>query len=56
MSEDIVSFLRGDINSLPVGPKEAITAGLVAMAIDESMKTGQIVDMTNTWKELDSFY
>ena len=56
MSEDIVSFLRGDINSLPVGPKEAITAGLVAMAIDESMKTGQIVDMTNTWEELDSFY
>jgi hypothetical protein len=39
-----------------VGPKEAIAAGLVAMAIDESMKTGQIVDMTNTWEELDSFY
>ena len=56
MSEDIVSFLRGDITSLPVGPKEAIAAGLVAMAIDESMKTGQIVDMTETWKELDSCY
>ena len=56
MSEDIVRFLRGDINSLPVGPKEAIAAGLVAMAIDESMKTGKIVDMTNTWEELDSFY
>jgi hypothetical protein len=56
MSEDIVSFLRGDLTSLPVGPKEAIAAGLVAMAIDESMKTGQIVDMTETWKELDSCY
>ena len=56
MSEDIVSFLRGDLNSLPVGPKEAIAAGLVAMAIDESMKTGQIVDMTQTWVELDSLY
>ena len=56
MSEDIVSFLRGDLNSLPVGPKEAIAAGLVAMAIDESMKTGQIVDMTQTWEELDSLY
>ena len=56
MSEDIVSFLRGDINSLPVGPKEAIAAGLVAMAIDESMKTGQIVDMTKTWVDLDSLY
>ena len=56
MCEDIVSFLRGELSSLPVGPKEAITAGLVAMAIDESMKTGQIVDMTDTWKELDSLY
>ncbi len=41
MCEDIVSFLRGDLKSLPVGPKEAIAAGLVAMAIDESMATGQ---------------
>ena len=56
MSEDIVSFLRGDLTSLPVGPKEAIAAGLVAMAIDESMKTGQIVDMNQTWVELDSLY
>jgi len=51
-----VSFLRGELSSLPVGPKEAITAGLVAMAIDESMKTGQVIDMTKTWKELDSLY
>ena len=56
MCEDIVSFLRGDLKSLPVGPKEAITAGLVAMAIDESMATGQIVDMTQTWQELDALY
>jgi len=56
MCEDIVSFLRVDLKSLPVGPKEAVAAGLVAMAIDESMKTGQIVDMTNTWQELDSLY
>ena len=56
MCEDIVSFLRGNLSSLPVGPKEAIAAGLVAMAIDESMKTNQIVDMTETWKELDSLY
>ena len=56
MCEDIVSFLRGELSSLPVGPKEAITAGLVAMAIDESMKTGLVVDMTDTWEELDSLY
>jgi predicted dehydrogenase len=56
MCEDIVSFLKGDLKSLPVGPKEAITAGLVAMAIDESMALGSVVDMTDTWDELDSIY
>lgn len=56
MCEDIVSFLRGDLKTLPVGPKEAIAAGLVAMAIDESMSTRQIVDMTETWLELDALY
>ena len=56
MCEDIASFLRGDLKSLPVGPKEAITAGLVALAIDESMVSGQVVDMAETWKELDSLY
>jgi hypothetical protein len=56
MCDDIASFLRGDLKSLPVGPKEAITAGLVAMAIDESRVLGQIVDMTETWNELDSLY
>ena len=56
MCEDIVSFLRGGLSSLPVGPKEAVEAGLVAMAIDESMKTSQIVDMTETWQKLDSLY
>jgi hypothetical protein len=56
MCEDIASFLKGDLKSLPVGPKEAITAGIVALAIDESMVSGQVVDMTETWKELDSLY
>ena len=56
MCKDIVGFLRGSLSSLPVGPKEAIVAGLVAMAIDESMKTSQIVDMTKTWQKLDSLY
>ena len=56
MCEDIVSFLRGDLKSLPVGPKEAIVAGLVAMAIDESMASGQVVDMAETWHELDALY
>jgi hypothetical protein len=56
MCADIIAYLRGKSDSLPVGPKDAIEAGLVAMAIDESRIKGKIIDMTETWKELDSLY
>ena len=56
MCADIIAFLRGESDSLPVGPKDAIEAGLVAMAIDESRIKGEIIDMTGTWQELDSLY
>ena len=56
MCGDIIAFLRGESDSLPVGPKDALEAGLVAMAIDESRIKGEIIDMTETWKELDSLY
>jgi hypothetical protein len=56
MCADIIAYLRGESDSLPVGPKDAIEAGLVAMAIDESRIKGKIIDMTETWKELDSLY
>jgi hypothetical protein len=56
MCADIIDFLRGESDSLPVGPKDAIEAGLVAMAIDESRIKGKIIDMTETWKDLDSLY
>jgi hypothetical protein len=56
MCTDIIAFLRGQSDSLPVGPKDAIEAGLVAMAIDESRSNGKIIDMTDTWQELDSLY
>jgi hypothetical protein len=56
MCADIIDFLRGESDSLPVSPKDAIEAGLVAMAIDESRIKGKIIDMTETWKKLDSLY
>jgi hypothetical protein len=30
-------------------------AGLVAMKIDESRETNQIIDLTDTWKKLDNY-
>ena len=39
--------------NLPVGAKDCIEAGLIAMKIDESRKTGKIIDLTSSWSSLD---
>ena len=39
--------------NLPVGVKDCIEAGLIAMKIDESRKTGKIIDLTSCWSRLD---
>ena len=39
--------------NLPVGVKDCIEAGLIAMKIDESRKTGKIIDLTSRWGSLD---
>ena len=47
-------LINSDKINLPVGVKDCIEAGLIAMKIDESRKTGKIVDLTDSWKKLDS--
>ena len=39
--------------NLPVGVKDCIEAGLIAMKIDESRKTGKIIDLASSWSSLD---
>ena len=39
--------------NLPVGVKDCIEAGLIAIKIDESRKTGKIIDLTSSWSSLD---
>ena len=54
MLKDINNHLvNSNISKLPVGVVECMEAGLVAMKIDESRKTGKIIDMTDTWDNLD---
>lgn len=55
MVSDIVDFLRGDADSLPVGVVDALEAGLVALSLDEARKSGQVVDMSAIWEEFDKF-
>ena len=54
MLKDINQHLtNSDKINLPVGVKDCIEAGIIAMKIDESRKTGKIVELTNTWQKLD---
>ena len=58
----LITLMLKDINhhltnskkiNLPVGVKDCIEAGIVAMKIDESRKTGKIIDLSDSWKKLD---
>ena len=55
MIDDIVAFLRGEADTLPVGVVDALEAGLVAMGLDEARQTGRMHEMTETWAEFDRF-
>ena len=54
MLKDINQHLtNSDKINLPVGVKDCIEAGVVAMKLDESRKTGKIIDLTSSWNRLD---
>ncbi len=55
MVADIAAFLRGETAGLPVGILDAMEAGLAALALDEARVSGQVVDLTETWAELDGY-
>ena len=54
MVKEILSHVEHG-NPLPVTIKDALAAGLVAMAIDEARKTRSILCMADTWDEFDAF-
>lgn len=55
MVDDIVAFLRGETDTLPVGVVDALEAGLVAMALDEARIDGKMINMAPVWAEFDKF-
>ena len=55
MVRDIVAFLRGQTDSLPVGIVDAMEAGIAALALDQARISGQMVDLTATWAQFDSY-
>lgn len=55
MCADLADYLRGKTKHLPVSVVDALEAGVAAMAIEEARKTGKVVDLTEFWKEFDSY-
>ena len=55
MIDDIVAFLEARSDGLPVGVVDALEAGLAVMGIEEARLSGQVVDMTETWAEFDTY-
>ena len=55
MAVEIAEYLRGQRDSLPVSPVDAIEAGISAMAIDEARLSGKVVDLTPIWARLDGY-
>jgi hypothetical protein len=55
MVEDIAAFLRGKINTLPVGIVDALEAGVAALALDEARANGDVVDLTDFWNDFDQY-
>ncbi|MCY4059205.1 MAG: gfo/Idh/MocA family oxidoreductase, partial [Gammaproteobacteria bacterium] len=52
MAVDITRHLEHGA-PLPVSVLDALEAGLTAMKIDESRRTGQVVDLTDLWARFD---
>ena len=55
MIDDIVAFLQGHRDTLPVGIVDALEAGLAALAMDEARAGKCIVDLRETWNQFDSY-
>ena len=48
-------LVNSSSSALPVGVIDCMEAGIVAMKIDESRKSGKIIDLTSTWEQIDNF-
>ena len=54
MAIELAVYLNGQQDCLPVSIVDAIEAGISAMALDQARRSGELVDLTQTWAKLDS--
>lgn len=54
MAQDIIDHLSGKLEQLPVSVVDCMSAGLVAMALEDARTSGSVVDLAPLWEQLDS--
>jgi predicted dehydrogenase len=54
MCRDVLAYMKGDLPGLPLSVKDALEAGVTALAMDRAREERRIVDLTETWMVLDA--
>ncbi|MDV7141445.1 Gfo/Idh/MocA family oxidoreductase [Tropicimonas sp. TH_r6] len=54
MCRDVMSFVKGDLAGLPLSVKDALEAGVTALAMDEAREQGRVVELAPVWDRLDA--
>jgi len=55
MVADILTYLKGDIATLPVSVVDALEAGVAALSLDQARQERRIVDLTEIWDQFDGY-
>ena len=55
MVADILAYLGGTVDRLPVGVVDALQAGVTALALDQARIEGRMIDLTDTWARFDAY-
>jgi len=54
MCRDVMAYVKGERAELPLNVKDALEAGVTALAMDEARETGRVVDLAPVWARLDA--
>lgn len=54
MARDIIAHVRGEMPDLPLSVKDALEAGITALAMDQAREERRIVDLRDTWAAFDA--
>ncbi len=54
MAADVLAHVKGDLPNLPLSVKDALEAGITAIAMDIAREEGRVVDLAPIWADFDA--